>query len=154
MVESFDNIFIDNPLHWLQGFGLGKVTQYMSESGFPFETANNDPIVMNATFSITPGMYNGYKVDDVVWVAFEDGQMEAPVILGKLYLGAEKEKSDPRGTVNTENVNASNTATIPADTRLKSNVGKEMPNTAHPYSSLSSVANDLNELNKDVEYHN
>ena len=119
-----------------------------------FETANNDPIVMNATFSNTPGMYNGYKVDDVVWVAFEDGQMEAPVILGKLYLGAEKEKSDPRGTVNTENVNASNTATIPADTKLKSNVGKEMPNTAHPYSSLSSVANDLNSLNKDVEYHN
>ena len=119
-----------------------------------FETTHNDPIVITATFSNTPGMYNGYKVNDVVWVAFEDGQMETPVVIGKLYLGAEKEKADPRGTVNTEAFTVSKTAAIPADTYLRSNTDKEIPNTAHPYGSLSTVANDLNLLNKDVEYHN
>jgi hypothetical protein len=80
--------------------------------------------------------------------------METPVVIGKLYLGAEKEKADPRGTVNTEAFTASKTAAIPADTYLRSNTDKEIPNTAHPYGSLSTVANDLNSLNKDVEYHN
>jgi hypothetical protein len=80
--------------------------------------------------------------------------METPVILGKLYLGAEKEKADPRGTINTETFNATKTATIPADTTLKTGTDKNIPNTAYPYNSLASVANDLNSLNKDVEYHN
>ena len=53
-----------------------------------FETAGNDPIISDAIISNTPGVYNGYKVDDVVLVAFEDGLMNNPVVIGKLYLGA------------------------------------------------------------------
>ena len=50
-----------------------------------FENAGNDQITGTATISNTPGSYNGYKVNDVVLVGFEDGQMDKPVILGKLY---------------------------------------------------------------------
>ena len=79
-----------------------------------FETAGNDPIISTAIVSNTPGSYNGYKVDDVVLVAFEDGKMETPVVIGKLYLGAEKEKADPRGSLNTESLVAAKTAAVPA----------------------------------------
>jgi uncharacterized protein involved in type VI secretion and phage assembly len=117
-----------------------------------FETAGNDPIISNAIISNTPGMYNGYKVDDVVLVAFEDGQMDNPVVIGKLYLGAEKEKADPRGSLNTESLTAAKTATVPADTKLTTNTDKNLPNTMNPYANLSSIANNLNKLNTDVTY--
>ena len=71
-----------------------------------FETAGNDQIIETATVSNTPGSYNGYKVGDVVYVAFEDGSMSNPVIIGKLYLGTEKEKADPRGVSNVEESSA------------------------------------------------
>ena len=117
-----------------------------------FETAGNDPIIGTAIVSNTPGSYNGYKVDDVVLVAFEDGKMETPVVIGKLYLGAEKEKADPRGSLNTESLVAAKTAAVPADTKLTTDTDKNLPNTMNPYANLSSIANNLNKLNTDVNY--
>lgn len=115
-----------------------------------FETAGNDPIIETATVSNTPGSYNGYKVGDVVYVAFEDGSMSTPVVIGKLYLGTEKEKADPRGVSNVEESTASKKATLPADAALAADIDKTVPNTTVPYSSLSSIANGLNTLNTDV----
>jgi predicted secreted protein len=115
-----------------------------------FETAGNDPIIETATVSNTPGSYNGYKVGDVVYVAFEDGSMSNPVVIGKLYLGTEKEKADPRGVSNVEESTASKKATLPADAALAADLDKTVPNTTVPYSSLSSIANNLNTLNTDV----
>ena len=117
-----------------------------------FETAGNDPIIGTAIVSNTPGSYNGYKAGDVVLVAFEDGQMETPVVIGKLYLGAEKEKADPRGSLNTESLVAAKTAAVPADTKLTTDTDKNLPNTMNPYANLSSIANNLNKLNTDVNY--
>lgn len=115
-----------------------------------FETAGNDPITGTAIVSNTPGSYNGYKVGDVVLVAFEDGKMQNPVIVGKLYLGAAKEKQDPRGTINVETTTASKSASLPADAILTANVDSNVPNTNTPFGSLASIANNLNSLNTDV----
>lgn len=115
-----------------------------------FETAGNDPIIETATVSNTPGSYNGYKVGDVVYVAFEDGSMSTPVIIGKLYLGTEKEQADPRGVSNVEESSAAKKATLPADSKLIAELDSSVPNTTVPYSSLSSIANGLNALNTDV----
>lgn len=115
-----------------------------------FETAGNDPIIETATVSNTPGSYNGYKVGDVVYVAFEDGNMGTPVVIGKLYLGTEKEKADPRGVSNVEESTATKKATLPADAKLAAEIDSNVPNTTVPYSSLSSIANGLNTLNTNV----
>ena len=115
-----------------------------------FESAGNDPITGTAIVSNTPGSYNGYKVGDVVLVAFEDGKMQNPVIVGKLYLGAAKEKQDPRGTINVETTTASKSASLPADAVLTANVDSNVPNTNTPFGSLASIANNLNSLNTDV----
>ena len=120
-----------------------------------FETAGNDPIIETATVSNTPGSYNGYKVGDVVYVAFEDGSMSNPVIIGKLYLGTEKEKADPRGVSNVEESSAAKKATLPADAQLTADLERGMPNTTVPYRSLSSIANELNTFKTfDKEFSN
>lgn len=124
-----------------------------------FETAGNDEIIATATVSNSPGSYNGYKVDDVVWVAFENDQLECPVIIGKLYLGIEAERADPRGTLNVVDSKVSRTAEIPFDTKLGRNLEPGMPKTLAPYNSLNSIANNLStaEVNiaqNDREYGN
>lgn len=75
--------------------------------------------------------------------------METPVVLGKLYLGASKEKQDPRGTINCVDSTISGTATIPNDTRLKNDLDYGQINTTIPYRSLSSLANNLQRV--DIE---
>ena len=84
-----------------------------------FETASiSDPIVLNATFMMVPGVYNGYKPNDVVLVAFEDGQINNPVVIGKLFLGTNNESSEPRGAIDVANLKVGQDATIPVDTKL------------------------------------
>ena len=124
-----------------------------------FENVGNDEIVATATVSNSPGSYNGYKVNDVVWVAFENDQLECPVIIGKLYLGIEAERADPRGTLNVVDSKISRTAEIPFDTKLSRDIEPGMPKTVAPYNSLNSIANNLStaEVNiaqNDREYGN
>jgi hypothetical protein len=85
-----------------------------------------------------------------VYVAFEDGRMDTPVVIGKLYLGTEKEKADPRGVSNVEESSTAKKATLPADSKLTVEIDDNVPNTTTPYSSLSSIANGLNTLNTNV----
>jgi len=61
---------------------------------------NEEEILIKATFSIQPGVYNGYKEDDVVYIDFEQDLIDSPIILGKLFLGGAKEAADPRSAGN------------------------------------------------------
>lgn len=83
------------------------------------ESACDDAeIVLSAIFATAPGIFNGYKEEDVVIVSFEDNNYENAIILGKLYLGASKENEDPRGTVSCANLKSENQATIPLSSKL------------------------------------
>lgn len=87
-----------------------------------FESAASDKeTVVTATFSNQPGIYNGYKVGDVVIVSFENNDIDMPIVMGKLYLGADVESKDPRGAVNAANVKSSSPISIPIDTELTLN---------------------------------
>ena len=94
-----------------------------------FESHRADQYIVTAAISNQPGLYNGYKEEDVVWIGFDTDQYNQPVVLGKLYLGAAKEKEDPRGTVNAETAIASTSASIPFDTVLSNGVDPSIPNT-------------------------
>ena len=119
-----------------------------------FETAGSSEVACEALISNVPGIYNGYKENDVVWVAFEDGSMETPVVIGKLYLGASKEKQDPRGTVNCVDSSISGTATIPSDTKLNNDLAANQINTTIPYQSLKSIANNLTRVDTEQAQNN
>lgn len=66
-----------------------------------FEGAGNKTIAQaEATFAISPGHFNNYAVDDVVFVEFENNQISCPVVVGKLYLGQAAETAGTlRGAV-------------------------------------------------------
>lgn len=115
-----------------------------------FETAGDNEFIATATVSNTPGSYNGYKVNDVVWVAFEDNQFECPVIIGKLYLGIDAEKADPRGTLNVEDSKVSRSAEIPFDTKLGNDIETNMPKTLAPFTSLSNIAGTLSQAEMNI----
>jgi len=76
--------------------------------------------------------------------------MNSPVVIGKLYLGVEEERKDPRGVLNVENSTVAKTASMPADTKLSVQTDHNIPNTTSPFGSLSSIANNLNALNTSV----
>lgn len=61
-----------------------------------FESVTNmDAVIIpDAQLIIQPGLYGNYKEGDVVWVAFEKGKYELPVVLGKVYTGSSNESSD------------------------------------------------------------
>ena len=60
-----------------------------------FESAGNkNECILTATLSYVPGNLDSYVVGDVVFVAFENNQISNPVIIGKLYLGPEKQNTN------------------------------------------------------------
>lgn len=81
----------------------------------PFlESAGIDAGRMVATVSKSPAMSEEYKVDDVVYVDFEDHRPEKVVIIGKLFV----DEDGPRGSANFESLNVSTTAKLPKDTTI------------------------------------
>ena len=84
-----------------------------------FESAaNENEVVVPATLSTLPGIYNGYKEEDVVFIAFENNDYDMPIVIGKLYLGVENEKNDPRGAIVCNNITAAQPISIPISSQL------------------------------------
>ena len=84
-----------------------------------FETAGNLQIVsVKATICTTPGIYNGYKEGDIVFVAFEDNELNEPVIIGKLYTDANTEKN-ASSAISCNTLYAKN-LTLPLTTKIES----------------------------------
>lgn len=85
-----------------------------------FEGAGNSTeVVLSAVFLNQPGSYNGYNEGDIVFVDFENDKLNNPIVLGKLYLGAEKENSAvKKGGLTVANLNVTTGATLPLDTKL------------------------------------
>ena len=82
-----------------------------------FESAGNNSIIeANALVNITPGIFNNLAVGDIVFVAFEENALEKPIIIGKLFKGADIEATarSGGGVFNTLKVNSD--ATLPATT--------------------------------------
>jgi hypothetical protein len=82
-----------------------------------FETASNpNPVEAEALVNIAPGLFNNLAVDDVVFVAFEENAIEKPIILGKLFRGADIEGNIRGGGAVVDTLKVRSTATVPAST--------------------------------------
>lgn len=82
-----------------------------------FETAaSSAPVIAEALVSITPGLYSNLEVGDVVFVSFEENALEKPIILGKLFKGASKEKDIDGGMGILDTLRVRTAATIPCTT--------------------------------------
>lgn len=56
------------------------------------ETANETgEFLLKAHLCYQPGNLEGYSINDVVYIGFENDSLNKPVILGKLYKGSEKQ---------------------------------------------------------------
>lgn len=53
-----------------------------------FETASStSKVIMEGRIAIQPGIYNGYMINDTVWVTFVDNELNRPLVIGKIYQG-------------------------------------------------------------------
>lgn len=83
-----------------------------------FENAsrNVNMIEADAQINIVPGIYNSYKTGDIVFIGFEENKMEAPVILGKLFVSASAEAWSYRGNVSVNSLAITDSAQLPHST--------------------------------------
>lgn len=79
------------------------------------ENSGGTQSIYEATVATSPSIKEDYNVDDVVYVAFEDRQIEKIVIVGKLYLLGDE---NPRGYANLQALNVSQDATLPLTTTI------------------------------------
>ena len=120
-----------------------------------FEGSGNiNEVTFPATFAITPGIYNSYKTGDIVQVAFENGELNNPVVIGKLYVSANNEKDSYRGAISCDSLNVSSQATLPLETKLSSNPGdKTSVNVKGGYNAIKSLKDiilNIQDLNKQM----
>jgi len=80
-----------------------------------FESAGGSQCIFDATLCAPPNISEAYNEGDVVQIAFEDRQMDSPVIIGKLFTLDEKEA---RGFSKVQALEVSNSASLPSNTTL------------------------------------
>lgn len=114
-----------------------------------FESAGkNTPVIIDAIFAIPPGIFNGYKVGDVVELGFENNELTPAVVVGKLYLGASEEVNSACGSVYGDSLKIHNSAELPISTRFSSDKSEQVADTDTNQTSFSSIADLVEEINK------
>lgn len=108
-----------------------------------FETLNTvNKIVIPAKFCTQPGIYNGYKVGDIVWVAFENGMPEGPIVIGKVFKSSNDENANG-GNISCKNLTVNSTASLPITTKIDGALNK--------YGTLEAVINNLGTLQESTQ---
>lgn len=118
----------------------------------PFlESSGINPGKMTATLACNPGITEEYKVDDVVYVNFEDHRPDKVVIIGKLYV----DNLEPRGSANFEGLNVSKSVSLPKNTTVAGKSLSDLLNkvqnmeesTVQPYTPFAIVINATTNIN-------
>jgi hypothetical protein len=113
--------------------------------------AQKDEVYATATFAIQPGFINSYNENDVVIISFEENRINSPIILGKLYLGIDKEASEVRGSLHCDSITATK-ATLPINTKLTCNGGdKTLVNVQNGISTYKTIADIISALHTTEE---
>lgn len=78
--------------------------------------SSSSPLEVEALISVTPGFINNFKVNDIVFVAFEENALEKAVIIGKLYRGYQEEAVTRGGTALLDTLIVYSSASLPSST--------------------------------------
>lgn len=82
-----------------------------------FQTASDpNPIELEATINITPGLFNNLFINDIVFVSFEENALEKPVVLGKLFRGTANENATNGGAAILDTLRVNSAAALPSTT--------------------------------------
>lgn len=87
------------------------------------ENSGGEQSVYEATVATSPCISEDYNEDDVVYVAFEDRQIEKIVIIGSLFL---LDNSKSRGFANLQNLKVGGSATLPITTTIGDVSGQDI----------------------------
>lgn len=80
---------------------------------------SEESATLQATCIFTNGLYNTYNVDDVVYVGFEDGEFDRPVIVGSLFLNpATTDNVNINTLIDGRVLHISDKAELPINTKL------------------------------------
>lgn len=79
-----------------------------------YETSQGERALFTCIIKTLPGIVNGYVESDVVFVDFENDDLDYPVIVGKLYLGASKEINS-KTSINADNLTVNGSAKFSED---------------------------------------
>lgn len=121
-----------------------------------FEIAGNEyQNQIDAIFAIPPGVFNGYNVDDVVLIAFENSNIGRGVVIGKLYLGAKEETNTSfSGAVQCNDLTVTNKAILPADTQITFDIDNSVVQNGaialSSYNSISDIISNIRNLNQEI----
>ena len=96
--------------------------------------------ILDATICYNPGAYPEYKVNDIVYVGFEDNDLSRPVILGMLYL----EDKTSQSRIDCSNLQVYNKAIMPKDSSL-SNI--KISDINNLFGKVDFIYNQLKEKN-------
>ena len=76
--------------------------------------------VPGTTFATPPGFSNSYQVGDIVFIYFEDNEVNKPIVIGKLYL---TNQTKCVGGIYCEDLQVSNSASLPINTKIVQSPG-------------------------------
>lgn len=76
-----------------------------------YETSNSGEALFECRIKNTPGVLGGYVKDDAVYVDFENDQLDAPVVVGKLFVGLAKEQNS-KTSIFADDLTVAGTATF------------------------------------------
>ena len=83
------------------------------------------------------------SVGDIVLVAFNEGQVQTPCVIGKLYLGSTAEKNSTAGSIVGNTLDIAEQASLPITTKLTTASQTVSTNLqASNYNSILDIAND------------
>lgn len=101
-----------------------------------------------ATLCYNPGAENGYRVGDIVYVAFENNQIGEPVIIGKLFLNKTQDSENSTYLIGDE-LNVSKKATLPLNTTIGDITGEQLAKLFRVVANLENIiTNDYKEANE------
>ena len=109
-----------------------------------FETAGTlEPFIAEAKICIQPGIYNGYKIGDTVWVDFINDIKNWPIVIGKIFKNQDDEKANTGSVIVSPSIKVSTYTSIPSTT--------EISGTFADFNTIQKIINSIKNIQEKID---